>query len=113
MNIMNTYVRAHQNFLYRDEPIGLHISAHNPVTREFATVKTLEMELHPADENVCRYDTGPDIKLSREAAQQLLDDLYNAGFRPTVVRHDEGLIEALKEHVDDFRKIIFKKENIS
>lgn len=43
----------------------------------------------------------PGIHLEREAAQQLMDDLWTAGIRPTHAKSGDDLIEALRAHVTD------------
>ncbi len=46
------------------------------------------------------YDPPP-IRLEREASQQLMDDLWSSGVRPTHAKSGDDLIEALRAHVTD------------
>ena len=64
--------------------------------------------------NVIFEDHSPDTALSNESiftlqdgdAQQLMDDLYGLGFRPTEGRSGVQEIKAMKEHIGDLRKIV-------
>ncbi len=48
----------------------------------------------------------PFMHLDHDAAQQLLDELYNIGFRAT---NERAISEKAREaHIDDLRKIAFK-----
>ncbi len=47
----------------------------------------------------------PGIRLEREAAQQLMDDLWSAGIRSTYAKAGDDLIEALRAHVTDSQKV--------
>jgi hypothetical protein len=46
----------------------------------------------------------PVFTLDQRAAQHLMDDLYNAGLRPTDAQGTAGQLEAMKAHLDDMRK---------
>lgn len=50
------------------------------------------------------YDPSP-IRLEREASQQLMDDLWLSGVRPTHAKAGDDLIEALRDHVTDSREL--------
>lgn len=51
--------------------------------------------------------TSPTLTISMEAAQQLLDDLYNVGLRPTHAIETGSTLAAQKAHIDDLRTILF------
>jgi len=52
----------------------------------------------------------PTFSLSMEAAQILMDDLWNAGLRPTEGTGSAGALAATQRHLNDMRAIVFKKE---
>lgn len=54
----------------------------------------------------------PTFRLHGESAQQLMDDLWAAGFRPTEGRQSEGMASAQASHLADMRAIAFAKLNI-
>lgn len=52
------------------------------------------------------------MKLKKEAAQVLMDDLWHCGIRPSNGEGSVGQIGALKEHLSDLRTILFDKLEI-
>lgn len=66
--------------------------------------------------NLCRVDPSarrvgepipPSLALVADAAQQLMDDLWQAGLRPTQGRQSEGQLAAMAAHLLDMRTIAF------
>jgi hypothetical protein len=55
-------------------------------------------------ESVCR--------LSEENAIRLMNDLWNAGIRPTGERNKDETISAVMRHLDDMRAIVGAKLNV-
>lgn len=58
---------------------------------------------------------GPSFSISDQAAQNLFDDLWRGGFRPSREadnRRAEGALEATKHHLEDVRAIAFDKLRI-
>lgn len=53
------------------------------------------------------------IKLLDERAQQLIDDLWSAGLRPTQGRQSEGVTAAQARHLDDMRAIVADKLKVT
>lgn len=53
-------------------------------------------------------DAEPTLSLNREGAQKLMDDLYDAGLRPSQERRSE----AQGRHLEDMRTIAFGKLKI-
>lgn len=51
----------------------------------------------------------PTMRISRGAAQMLVDDLWQAGFRPTEGTGSAGSLKATEKHLQDMRKIAFKQ----
>lgn len=55
----------------------------------------------------------PTFKLDMDAAQCLMDDLWNCGLRPTEGTGSAGALKAVENHLQDMRKLLFKKEGIN
>lgn len=51
----------------------------------------------------------PLLDLREEDAQQLMDELYHAGVRPSQAAGSAGQIDAVKYHLEDMRRLVFKK----
>ena len=48
------------------------------------------------------------IKMSLVEAQELADQLYAAGIRPTAANGTVGQLDATKYHLEDMRTLVFK-----
>lgn len=53
--------------------------------------------------------TQPMIKLPFDAAQRLMDELWQAGCRPSQSVGTAGQVEAVKYHLEDMRRLVFKE----
>lgn len=49
----------------------------------------------------------PAFSLRREEAQRFMDELWNAGIRPSEGSGSAGQAAAMKAHLDDMRKLVF------
>jgi hypothetical protein len=54
----------------------------------------------------------PALRIGRDEAQVLMDDLWFAGLRPTEGTGSAGALAAVQSHLQDMRKIAFKKLGI-
>lgn len=52
-------------------------------------------------------DYGPTFNLSMEAAQKVMDQLFQMGFRPSKMIDDSPVIKAQQAHLDDLRRLVF------
>lgn len=50
----------------------------------------------------------PSLKIGYDEAQVLMDDLWNAGIRPTEGTGSAGSLKATENHLKDMRKLVFK-----
>lgn len=50
----------------------------------------------------------PFLYLSREEAQNLVNQLYAAGIQPEQGKGSAGQLAAIKYHLEDMRKLVFK-----
>lgn len=48
------------------------------------------------------------LHITIEAAQTLMDDLWQAGLRPTEGAGSAGAMRATERHLEDMRKLVFK-----
>lgn len=58
-------------------------------------------------------DPTPTFALNRPQAQQLMDELWGAGLRPTQGKQSEGVTAAQARHLDDMRAIVAKKLDVT
>ncbi len=70
----------------------------------------LPVEMKKADQYE---EQQPAIKISEEAAQILLNDLWLAGYRPSDGTGNVGQLKATQNHLDDMRKITFDRLKIT
>lgn len=56
--------------------------------------------------------SAPTFSLHGDAAQQLIDALWQAGLRPTQGRQSEGVTAAQARHLEDMRALAFTKLNV-
>jgi len=55
---------------------------------------------------------GPAFRLKPEDAQRLMDSLWECGLRPQAGAGTAGQLDATREHLADFRRIVFKQLRI-
>ena len=69
---------------------------------------TIKEPLHFEKRDI--YEETPQVcNLSKTAAQQLMDDLWACGVRPTEGRGSAGQLVAVQEHLKDMKIIVSKK----
>ena len=49
----------------------------------------------------------PVMNLQPEEAQELMDQLYSCGIRPSKERGSAGQLDSVKYHLEDMRKLVF------
>jgi len=52
----------------------------------------------------------PTVELRHDAAQELMDELWRIGLRPTEGTGSAGALAAVQRHLDDMRALVFKGE---
>jgi hypothetical protein len=77
------------------------------LVRQGNAIGTLMMTEQPESSVV-----NPTLAIEDTAAQVLMDDLWNAGFRPTEGTGSAGSLRATEKHLNDFRKIVSKQMGI-
>lgn len=61
------------------------------------------------EDSVEGMDIKPSFSINNSEAQALMDDLWQAGIRPTEGSGSAGSLRATERHLEDFRKLVFKK----
>jgi hypothetical protein len=51
----------------------------------------------------------PSFTLNKDDAQAFIDELWNAGFRPTEGSGSAGAMAAVQEHLKDMRRLVFDR----
>ena len=52
----------------------------------------------------------PSLRFTNEEAQALMDEMWSAGVRPSNGEGNVGQIGAMREHLADMRRLVFKGE---
>lgn len=71
---------------------------------EFSVAKPIVMERIPSGAFV-----EPCLRIPFEDAQALIDELWQAGLRPSQSLGSVGQIDAVKYHLEDMRRLVFKE----
>jgi hypothetical protein len=100
-------LRAHRAFQWGDW-IGIYGFSVDREHRHKHEARNLTME-PIADEGQAQE---PFVRLDREAAQELMDDLWQCGVRPAGAAGSVGQLDATRKHLADIRAIAFAKLEI-
>lgn len=57
----------------------------------------------------CGYSLDPIARIDQEAAQELMDSLWQCGIRPSekTAGPEKGELVSVREHLDDMRRLVF------
>jgi hypothetical protein len=67
----------------------------------------LPIQFEPIENPAVRLEST--LSIAREQAQTLMDDLWNAGLRPTEGTGSAGALAATQRHLEDMRTLVFRK----
>ena len=70
--------------------------------------KFQEGKVEFVDANPYTQRASPYIDLDMEAAQKLMDDLWNCGLRSSEGRGSAGQLEATRYHLEDMRRLVIE-----
>lgn len=70
----------------------------------YAATKVTMERIKPGD------STPTAFSIPYDCGQILMDDLWNAGIRPTETKNQAGEIAATKYHLEDMRKLVFEQK---
>lgn len=76
-------------------------------TEKCFTAKPIEFE-----EKEIFTETPPSLMIPTESGQQLMDDLWQAGLRPSEGTGSAGALAAVEKHLSDMRTIAFNRLKI-
>ena len=106
---MNTFVRGNRLSVQRtpwSNSVGFVLFARQGDKMAYST--RIEM-LVPEDKD---YGTEifPTFSLASEEVQELMDSLWQIGFRPSEGTGSAGALAATQKHLDDMRRLVFDKK---
>lgn len=85
-------------YLYEDRPEGRFV------------VKPTELEVEAVDYN---REVEPTFRFSEHSGYEFLNSLVNAlvqcGFKPDEIKAHDKQVEAIKAHLEDMRRLVFKE----
>lgn len=84
--------------------IDLFLTDTNPETGARAVGKLVELEAIPDDGAM---PSNPTMRLTLTAAQQLMDELWHCGIRPSEGQGGAGALAATQNHLKDMQRIAF------
>jgi len=87
-------------FIEQPQPWSRHIRVH--IKSEDYIAKPMEYTKPPEGKM-----TPPCFELTNIAAQNLMDALWQAGFKPSEGTGSAGAMKATQDHLSDMRKLVF------
>ena len=81
--------------------------------QQYMTALPIKMRVVEPGEAYSTDDNFAPITIRPEAAQKLIDDLWDCGLRPSEGIGSAGQLAAVQNHLKDFKIILFKKLNIT
>lgn len=107
-----TEIRAQRQPWKRDT-IALYVA--NITTRDGQTVESIAEPLvfHELTDDERMVEPAPTLRLTPSDAQQLMDELWRTGIRPTEGAGSVGQLQATERHLEDMRMLVFTPPNIA
>lgn len=68
----------------------------------------LQFVVQTEEQLMCRHE--PAVRLAPDEAQQLIDELWDAGLRPTQGAGSAGQMAATEKHLEDMRSLVFSSK---
>lgn len=100
---MKTFIRAVKNNW--EDGVSLLVCQKDYHGKTIAVVKDMTITHIQQGEFV-----EPTVRITNEAAQVLMDELWNCGLRPTEGTGSAGALAATQRHLEDMRTLVFKVE---
>jgi hypothetical protein len=94
----------------RTEPWSNSVALLVKETTRDGALRIGKLILEPANDNE---HIEPTVRLDRDDAQVLMDELWNCGLRPTEGSGSAGSLAATQRHLEDLRAIAFHKLGIA
>lgn len=83
---------------------SVDIAIVDKVGGSFYCAKPVEMESHSKDMEI-----HPSFSLNPKSVQELMDELWRCGYRPSEGAGSAGQLSATQAHLEDMRKLVFDK----
>ncbi len=90
-----------------DPTIGIRFWSKSTDGSAIILPEPIVMKRHKIEDVTC-VDRGPDISMWPGSAQQLMDELWNVGLRPSEGTGSAGSLAATQRHLGDMRSIVGK-----
>lgn len=102
---MQEPVKLYARRAFADFGIELHAVATDRDNHTFAVGLPIMMEARKA--GLVIGPVPPTMVIDDNVARNLMDELWQCGIRPTRVKDADGVIEAMRRHLDDMRALVF------
>lgn len=96
-------VRAHSE-PWTTDAVGILVQENRTDGRRFVVTNMEFKELAPGAW------VDATLRLTQDRAQELMDDLWRCGLRPTEGRGSAGALAATERHLEDMRALVFKTQ---
>lgn len=97
------WIRASRGYRHH---ISLQFGIQHPDGR-WSMAQPIVMFADPKDDGIS--EPVPFMEIDTGTAQQLMDELWNCGLRPTEGTGSAGAMAAVQEHLKDMRALVFKE----
>jgi hypothetical protein len=99
------YLQVDKNLV--TQTYNVYLVSYSPDGKTIGVVKNVEMEYMEDTKGLeINPHQAPILELRAKAAQELLDELWSTGLRPSHVKAPNDQIRAMQAHIDDLRWII-------
>lgn len=102
-------IKLQRNMGFYDTEFEALIGIRNSLTRTLAVAEPIVFKEQDPARTVPYRSI---LQLTSQSVQELMNDLWAMGIRPTEMKHTSETIDAMKSHIDDFRKIVFSTLNV-
>jgi hypothetical protein len=111
MNLINAYrklvVRAHRTLMFRDD-IQFYFWVEEKLPNSEPSVMIgRPLGFEKIDPTIASPEV-PTFTLDLDTAQQLMDELWQVGLRPSEGTGSAGSLAATQKHLEDMRKLVFE-----
>ena len=82
---------------------GVDLSARVRTGESYGVIQPLMLQNHDP-----KHTVNPFVTLSKQSAQNLIDELWKCGIRPSNGEGSAGQLNATEKHLEDMRTLVFK-----
>ena len=88
--------------------IAIYGRIRQPYSDEATAARLVDLMFHEEDYTSVAVYHPPAFWLTKENAQEFMDDLWNCGIRPTDMGEAVGALPATEKHLEDMQKVFNK-----